>query len=170
MSDFEISVIYGVVALLLFGLIIVVRFYANRNPTQDPLPESIRRRVEPAWLLYFDFIPIILFLLLAVDRPPWISTIMVSLWVCYIAISAALAFRINKIRSSFVGRAHGCADQRYPIRRQKTLRHHRTVFPHRLLLDLFTSLAPTPGRHDHLELPSVAAYRPRWRPRRSQST
>lgn len=103
MSDFEISVIYGVVALLLFGSIIVVRYYANRNPTQNPLPESIRRKIEPAWFLYFDFIPIILFLLLAVDRPTWISTIMLSLWMCYIAISVVWAFRISKIRSSLSG-------------------------------------------------------------------
>lgn len=120
MSDFEISVIYGVVALLLFGLIIVVRSYAKRNPTPDPLPESIRRRVEPPSFHYFDFIPIILFLLLAVDRPPWISTIMVSLWVCYIAISSALAFRINKIRSSLSGEltAAQTHDIRFDVKRR----------------------------------------------------
>jgi hypothetical protein len=120
MSDFGISVICGVVALLLFVFNIVVRSYAKRNPTPNPLPESIRRRVEPTWFLYSDFLPIILFLLLAVDRPPWISTIMVSLWVCYIAISTDLPFRNNKIRNTLSGEltAAQTDDIRFDVKRR----------------------------------------------------
>lgn len=102
MSDFGISVIQGVITLLLFVLTIVAWSNARWNPTPSPLPKSIRRRVEPPWFLYFDFIPIILFLLLAVDHPPWINAIM-ALLACYIAISAALAFRINRIYRSLSG-------------------------------------------------------------------
>lgn len=54
------------------------------------------------------------------DHLPWISTIMVSLWVCYLAISAALAFRINKIRSSLSGdlTAAQTNDIRFDVKRR----------------------------------------------------
>jgi len=103
MSDFEISVIYGGIALILVQLFFVIWTFVTWSDACEALPEAMRRKIDPPWLTCLDFTPIILFLFLPDDRPSGIGLAMISIWGCYIAISTIWAFRINKIRRSLSG-------------------------------------------------------------------